>query len=531
METSFYDEITAFLDQTVNKHGCEMDETSSLEERIEKFHDHVVSREIRDPLRQIEAEIPPQDFLDLGLPAYTIPHIHSPLPTVTLEEVANEKSEQLLNLVKFHYIDKALLSLYAKYKPPVGRHIVLFTWVMPGGLGDFFAQIEALSILRKALPDLSIRLITLVHEDEKYDFHSVESSCHLVPFKDKEAVDFPPATLELLKSASFISQLPTLYPHWKTPSGPIYEFVGEYGFIDSPWCHLATGNRSMGLHGLEKGIMIKEMPECTRQELAYLFPDKRYTNFYFAYLITERGHYLYFKTLLNLLSKRHEAITILLPHVGRVLELIHKNREIFEEAFIKEVQIYSEGTFCSVPFNSSGKVLRIVHTPNLPPKECRKLMVQSEDFVACRGDQSFSEVTSSGKIFFYDPLNHALPFLKDLVSLAEDQLPGHPTTIDYLKLLLEENLPWHDIADRMSHYLAMPETRLGLKKLHQIICTEYSFNPTLTNLTCRALQHYYHPAIADAEREVLEAFYQGDLTFKELMISFAGYLDGELKKC
>src|SRR5690606_30664930 len=59
----------------------------------------------------------------------------------------------------------------------------------------------------------------------------------------------------------------------------------------------------------------------------------------------------------------------------------------------------------------------------------RALLALSGEWVAVRGDQSFSEVISQGKAFFYDGRDHARYFIKDLVAIAENRIGGHPTTL------------------------------------------------------------------------------------------------------
>ena len=87
--------------------------------------------------------------------------------------------------------------------------------------------------------------------------------------------------LEILRTSDLVLQLPTFYPFFEelreavesitfSLPPPKWSSIGEYGFLESKWYHPQSGNRSMGLHFLEKGVMVKPLSHQTEASFSQL---------------------------------------------------------------------------------------------------------------------------------------------------------------------------------------------------------------------------------------------------------------------
>jgi hypothetical protein len=193
----------------------------------------------------------------------------------------------------------------------------------------------------------------------------------------------------------------------------------------------------------------------------------------------------------------------------------------------------------SITFHDTGKKLRLFCPGILSRSDMKKLFVLSGDWVAVRGDQSFSEAVSSNKPFFYDGLNHAKYFMKDLLALAQNRLAEHRSATEAFRLIGQANLwslseetedwvdenyfqqaekmDWFNIATLLGDCLQNPDTSIGFKKLCQIVTKEHSFNPFLCHLVQRTACHAKHPAIKQMEALQTNLYLHGAISFTTLM--------------
>lgn len=467
-----------------------------------------------DPLAYARDEWPPELFVEWGLPAYAVPHVHAGLPRKEGLIKANFNRRETIFR---HYIDRAFLSHYAGLPFPCHKPVVLFTWVMNDGLGDWGAQIAMAGEMRRAFPRLPIQLITLVDEKVKYHLQAPGVTNHLLFYRGFEKVLFPPHLLELMAKSALIIQAPTYYPHFKEvmekvealrPPGskrPRELLIGEYGFLDSEWFHPESKARCMGLHALEKGLLFS--PSTASQTKA--------EKFYFAYLTTLRGHTIYLHALCSYLKEDSADITLYLCHLPHLLEAL-QGADLARYG-VREVVIETRLERSHLPLQEEGKRLIIRQVITDKPEEISLLMKESEDFVGCRGDRSFSEVVASGCLFFYDAPDHALPFLDDLYLLARDRLSGYPLLLDYLEKMRDRKSSPALLGEEIGRLLKEPSLHAGAKRLAALLFSDYSFNQNLVNLiTCEMLS-YYFPLMMQKESELLQQFCLEKIDFQKLV--------------
>lgn len=466
-----------------------------------------------------------------GLPR--VYHRDHPLQSEIKKEFSHLGSLKKLGL------EKTSLPLYQNIEIPKGARICLFTYMLSDGWGDFIAMQEAYKILTTRFPQAIIQSILCIskHQIDSLPQH-VDKNLITVPYeRDCRPTSFPESALKAFRSSSLIISLPTLYPHIDKlqkffvsahQNPPKLLSIGQYGFLESEHFHPKSGNYAMGLHFLEKGIFIRDtVPKGNLQTLENsallhsLFgvkePQEQHINqylashhLYLAYLTSPIGGAIYLHALLQWQKQNTQTIDICTPSLSWFIEYVNiqaqQNKPLLEGDFgIQTLEIHFQGHIHTRTLASSGKTLRILCPGTLSNADFRNLMSSSQEFVAIRGDQSFSEAVSAGKLFFYDGAPHARYFIKDLLALAENRLSSQKSTLNLFRSMgkaflynlpeneaewveetyFQEKEPWAQIAATIAFSLKDPQTTQGCKLLCQIIRNEYSFNKTLCHLVQR----------------------------------------------
>ncbi|MBS0585274.1 MAG: hypothetical protein JSR76_03095 [Verrucomicrobia bacterium] len=451
-----------------------------------------------DPFSAVKEKYPPSEFERLGVPAFAVPKMHSSL--------ADKPYLQDRRGVLKQWVYKAFLSRYQKESTPKGT-ILLFTWVIPGGFGDLVTQEEVRRVLEEAFPEVKIHLITLLEESvQNYPSFGYPHQS-IVRFKKEERAPIPKSLLPLLQEASLVLQIPTYYPFWKdwqkclSPTAEVLS-IGEYGFLDTKEFHPSTENFCMGLHALEKGILLPKMPGNK---------EKRASN-YFAYLYSERGFAIYLHAILEREKAYSRDITLLAsPPLPLLTALENSSWQGYE---IKEIIIKNSAhnTIISVDPEKSKRLIIQVE-PFLSNEAVREAYTYEENFVGCRGDRSFSEALESGSFFFYEGPKHALPFLRDLYEIAKYYLFAYPTLQEYLKCLLDTKSDPKALGHHIADLLSYPATWQGMALLREWIKKHGLFDETLKQMVAYALS----PLRNEAEKR-LEAFLREEISLDQLLL-------------
>lgn len=431
--------------------------------------------ELLDPLTRVKEEYSRERFVNLGIPGYALPKMHSEWPL----KPRFDDYKAILH----HWVYKAFLHRHPPSRP--SGSIVLFTWVMADGLGDWSAQMAAADVIKEAYPDLDVRLVTIISETEKASFSHPHYPMHLFRYGEK----VPP---ELLK-ASLVIQIPTYYPDWETikPSNSIT--IGEYGFIDSEWFHPQSDALCMGLNSLEKGLLFGKTPAPLP-----LVPHQ-----YFAYLASERGYAVYLHALLASLKQQSFDITLYAANPLPLLKVLET--EDFRGYGLSKI-LFSDGDHQSKKtLAAEGKTLRIFCKKTLPHAETQRLMLSSQPFVGCRGDRSFTEVVAANKLFFYDPRTYMRPFIHDLLDIVSHYLFPYPSLSAYIKTFLNTTTPAKILGHEISELLLDPTTSIGMQKLNALLKEEFTFNPTFKQL------------LTQPNHNKLDLFLENKISLEELL--------------
>lgn len=502
---------------------------------------------------------PVKDFVKLGLGRY-YPRMYRGLPRLYHRDFPTQshikKPFTHLPSLKKQAVSRALYSLYSKV-PAVGT-VTLFTWIINDGLGDYVAAIEVMMLLEACFPALDVRFVGLVHEKLALKLKWPENSI-LIEYKKDCPLDLiNKEALKTLRESDLIIQLPTYYPHFdellkklkkkrSKNKMPKIQSIGEYGFLESNWFHPKSGNTSLGLHFLEKGILIrKPLKACWDMvENEWLKSHLRDGNhFYLAYLSSPIGGAIYLHSLLKSLEHDDQGIDLCVPDLNWFFKFVEKqkqaNKTVLEwDLGISAIEIYFEEHFHSIPVSETGKKLRLLCPGSISQNDFRALLSLSGNWVGVRGNQSFSEAISQGKAFFYDGREHSRYFIKDLQAMAENRIGGYPGALECIRGIANGfvyNLPvqeedwvdetffqtieeWTVIALNIGLSLQDPETYVGYRHLSQIIIQERSANHFICHLVQRAFLHRKYPELEQKEAENLGKFVSGVDTFEEFISS------------
>lgn len=472
---------------------------------------------------------------------------------------------------------KAFFSLYSEQPVPCDAKVSVLTWVIPDGLGDFFAAIHIARLIKKAFPFLEICLFA-ISEKELPESNDI-SVARWQGSEDQ---------LRYLRGSDLILQTPTRYPKMDQIAAaveavksddpmPKFESAGQYGFIESDWFHPKSGAHCMGLHFLEKGVLIRPKAESFSMAemqseilLKWMFGQdgagadviaayRKERRFFLGYLYSKTGIFIYLHALLKSLENDAKDIDVCFPDAARAISYfasrLEDKRDLVEKRYgVQRIALYIGSHMAESDKQGSGKTLRIFCPEPIGPDDFLRLMSFSEDFIGCRGDQSFSDAVSQNKCFFYDPRDHSRFFVKDLVALAENRISSYPSALTVLRLFAKlsahhvpqqegewvdeiaiqrfETPDWMQIAEEMGTCLQNPKTFAGFKKLDRSIQEEYSCNEFFIHLVQRSICHRRRKQIEQMENRHVNRFIRGEESFALCIERIRHGLAGEpLRNC
>jgi len=541
----------------------------SLSQILEQYNFLIGSRGAIHLESKLMDALSAKDFAALGLSAY-FPRIYRGIPRLYRKDQPSfskvKSSFSHLPSLKKVAIEKALFSLYESALLKEGR-IVFFTWVISDGLGDWVASEQIIQIVKEAMPQLHIQHVAFVPQKFADVFDPLEDAI----FYEEE----PSLSLmqekhwQIFKSADVILQAPTYYPHTEglvdrirkeNPRAKI-EHLGEYGFLESSWFHPKSGHYCMGLHFLEKGILTRKIKASGfaflkntlltnwlfQMDAPGPFEIEQYGEshqFYLAYLKTTVSGKIYLHALLKSLERDEKPVDICSPDLGWFVrycqECKAEKKRCLEIPFgVSRIEVWQPDGIYSEPIAETGKVVRLLSPGAIQQADFEALLMASKEFVAVRGDQSFSEAVSANKVFFYDSSPHGRYFVKDLAAFAESRISAHRGTLSCIRHMVQgalAKLPeeegewtdeayfqrknpfdWFESSQQIGVALQDPDTLAGFKKFNRMIFEGLSCNTFLIHLIKRALCHVEDPALAHLEDKQVSLFTTQRQSFKQLI--------------
>lgn len=470
--------------------------------------------------------------------------------------------------------EKAIFRLYSE-KSPESAKVSFFSWVIGDGWGDYIAGMESIEILKCRFPDLQLGWVVLFPKHLGSPPVPRGVKTHLIYYeKDYPISLITREPLEILRTSDLIFQINTIYPYFDdlrtileaipfSSPQPKWLSIGEYGFLESKWYHPKSGNRCMGIHFLEKGIIIKppqhpnftaSFSEIENQELLYkLFNTstpgpqeieqyRKEHHFYLSYLTSPIGGMVYIHALIKAHEIDQKGIDLCCPDISWLDHLIEMQARAGQPILEAEgvgLELHLPSKVVQLVEKAKGKKIRIFAMPGISPTDFHLLTHLSGEWVAIRGNQSFSEVVSVNKGFFFDGRDHLRYFLKDLLALAENRIGAHRSTLEVLRGMgkaflhnlpmgrgewveetnFQEREPWKEIALKIGAALQDPDCLAGFKKLNRIISEEHAFNDFLCHLVQREVCHRNEPKTALLEEESIRPFAEGSIPLSQALMN------------
>jgi hypothetical protein len=319
---------------------------------------------------------------------------------------------------------------------------------------------------------------------------------------------------EALSSTDLVIAAPTHYQEWKKieeslPDQPQVEHFGEYGLIDSPHFHPETAARCMGLHFLEKGVVIPE--DLDRTPLVVL-PHR-----YLGYVTTKRGFVIF---LAMVCAKTTGDAEVIVPKLDAMFLYMEAIKAFAAAQGVRCFELYMEGEMCPISIQEEGKVIKIFFRPHIEREEFLTLL-KTSSVVGCRGNQSLMEAIACRKPLFYDPVKHNVSFLYDLIGLVRDRLPELFPLFSLFTEALEEDVEgWLLLGEKIA--FCMRDTF----SLFDLLQKEYCFNPVLEGIIKRRAYIKAHPDHLAWEQKHLEQLSSGTLPFPLFYRALKEKIDG-----
>lgn len=439
---------------------------------LEKFIEHTYPETTRHPLED------PKTIESWGIDF----SLRRPLPRVSFHsELGVQKVSapfQDLETLKKMCIDSSLLALY-RTAPKIPK-VTLLTYVYWDGLGDYFSAKHCSDFLRSS--GIDVEEIFLFKNEA-----SLPQEKNAFCFHPNQKVALPQSIIETMQKSDVILEFPTYYPFTKSlkkevGKGPKWEYLGEIGFVETPDYYPGQGRRCLGLHPLEKGLLIPHLPPLKNSPLN--------PPYFFAYTRTVEGLRRYIEAISHEPQEEITLCTFKMPLVKTLLsEGLPKN--------ITALHLYYQNEKHSKISHRPGTTLHLHVFDLCDHRAFLSLMKGSNPFVACTGDASFSEALALNKIIFYDCPSHKEDFWKDLLAFAKEK---HPETLPFF--------------ETPALFQSLEKPFLGLTHDLRETC---SANATLLSIIYRATLHKLLPDIEEKEHHLLEQFAKGKIDGTQML--------------
>lgn len=506
---------------------------------MEEFSKFLYHAQLEDEIRN---SVSVDTYKMLNLPLITYPTVYQGLPKCknpgSLDKFFIKKEFSDIKTLRKRFIDKAILCLYRNAPLKKKNHIIILTHVLPDGLGDLYAQKTTYTILKKLFPNYVFTLITFIHKKDSFVPKNTEDHWCVYSYsspKDLEIDNLDEALFKTLRNASVVLQIPTYFKEfdsliervYKEKSNkpfPIFESVGEYGFINSMDFHPETKTRCLGLHFLEKGLFLD--PDLEKKVKDHPIPEKldllifkgsdlhtyrKTKRLFVAYLYTEEGYYSYLTLIFSLFKKDTKNIDILAIDIKKfiiALEHLMKKTKMLNNTGVSKIELYVDHNYCPIQIKEKGKIVRIIHAGFLKHECFTKLLFLSENPVGIRGNLSLTESISLNKFFFYNIREHNETLYNGLLSLAEKIAPK---TYQYLKLSNKKGASIEELSK------CFKEAYYDFPVLNKHLLENYNATYHLENLIFRSLCHYENKNIKSYEENLVEEFSEKKETFVNLI--------------
>lgn len=476
--------------------------------------------------KKLKEFFPKKAFKHLSSPFSLCPYFDQGLPRNCSKSDSNYLSIKDgfsdLNALCKLICEKHLLSIYEHDLKNQEGVITIFTSILKGGFGDYFAHKCIKELIQQKFPSLEVRsiLFTQKKSDAYFSFLPTDLVYPLECEEDAFNVLSDQYLIETLKKSSLVIEIPTPLPFWDKVKElyPIsIERIGEYGFIQSLNYGPHSNGKALGLHFLEYGLLFENLTITPKYKFknALLFSlfngDKRRNkNIFFSYLYNEDAYISYFFTVLSLYQGLKEVIFLTLD-LSPFLRICKEMKQELKNSFIENIELYFENKLCNICFAKEGKKIKIYLLDPLSHDDFVHLINESLPPVGIRGNSSFSEAVFLKKPFFYDPLEHNLSFYYSLLSLSKEKFPLCHQWFKIFTVSFNKRVSFETLFNHRN------ELFKELIKFNKFLKKNYCANPYLEKIIQK---HFYLKKFPDQKRkeqESLALFLEKKLSFLDLI--------------
>ncbi|MBA2728586.1 MAG: hypothetical protein H0U49_10500 [Parachlamydiaceae bacterium] len=437
--------------------------------------------------------------------------------------------------------DLALWDLMDKCKATPGDEgIVLSSYILGDGLGDWVHLEKEAKELNKKFPDRQITVIAIAAERHRGKLqpknnsqvrHHIEyyadsvhctPSINVSPFNDHESL------IQTVKQAAAWLAGPIaiqgIFNNLKNESMTNGFAINEYGykandkneeFLNKVF--LGIGNEEIGIYTnriksdyqwdkIENHVLKEELFHCQEVRLNHIEAYLSKIAPFFCYVSNDdiAIRFIYRAIYFAHYQSKKSYIDIIYPAKTNLKNLIENLKHISNTFPVSTINVNGEKI---VDTGVNGIHLRIINPGRLTKRDFKRVMFLSSPLVGCTGNASLGQALSYGKIPYYEQLDQTKQTKKNLCLIAE-RICGLDSPLVYL---LEAEKRFMMIDNQERGHLRNEKLVEDAKKLGELIKEQFTLNGRLRGMVNAHICRTKYPKFATAINQIREKFISRDI--------------------
>lgn len=393
---------------------------------------------------------------------------------------------------------------------PGKEGIVLSSYILADGLGDWAHLQKEASILSKKFPERKITVIAIAAEKHRGKIHPKDldnvsyhvehygNSCYTSPSIQKSPFADTDYIIQTIKEASVWLAGPVpikkifddLDKEVKTKGFAIHEYGTMLEKTDHFYktIQLGVGSKEIGIYThsaksdyqwdkVENEVLRKEL--FTKSDVTSTEVDEYLSKNapFMCYVSNDDSalRFIYRALFFGWFQCKKVNIDIIYPAKTNLSELKIGLKKIKDTFPVKSISV--NGEIIEVAEKGAFN-LRIINPGRLTKKDFKRVMYLSSPLVGCTGNASIGQALSYGKIPYYEQLDQTKQTKKNLCDITYNAC-GKNSPLVYL-LEAEPRLMMIDNEEREK--LSHPQLIEDAKKLSDLIKNQYSINKCLSSI-------------------------------------------------
>lgn len=451
-----------------------------------------------------------------------------------------QADKALENLLRFAF-SHLFKWIYKNHPPHVEGSAYFISTISADGLGDYFALLKSVRVLKKNQPHLDIHAVYTylldLPEIHPQAYHLSPENIHSFHQSNDPSTHYIEAVLEgnrkapneeseslynKLKDAGAIIHIALAMNTFDNPDFAAKSFYfAEAGNFQGIANYLQRQWFSLGLHPFEEGIFLKPSPKNSKWEdwRLDLYKPEQYENLrhihaaYLPKIPEQQLQFLYFLSLIHKDSPKD--IDVFVPESFNLNDLDHLHLAKNNISSLQTIDLETQKKESLQLGHLKKKTLRIIRTLPVPSGDFARLVHLSDEIVGCTGDLSLSECLAAGKIPFYELRKHKQTMIEEIkqIALALNLQDIH----DYFQAF--------DNAEKLYTIYSRPTFTEQWNAFHKFLKKHCSFEDSLAAHLNRHFWMISKPKLKELEINLIHQFLHGAKDGKEVF----GALENELK--